>query len=70
MSVDDAVTVTVEETTAFAAGEIQATEGGVVSGSAFVVVVALVDVAETRPRVSYAEMAYVYLVDAVRPVSR
>lgn len=38
-------------------------------GTVNVAVDALLEVAETRPRVSYADREYVYVVEAVRPLS-
>jgi hypothetical protein len=54
LSVDDAVRVTVEETIAFWAGAIHATDGGVVSAPASVVPLAMLDEALTFPTLSRA----------------
>lgn len=51
------------------AGAVMVTDGGVVSASACVVMLAEFDAMETFPAASYAFAVYVYAVDAVRPVS-
>jgi len=67
--VEEAVSVMVPETVAFAAGRIHVTEGGVRSAPVCVVPVAIVDDAEIFPTLSWASTYQKYAVEVARPES-